>query len=385
MKKFLNNILIAILLVLFATNTLAQEKKPSPQLQRWIKNLMREYHIPGASIVVIKDYKIEWAKGFGTRYKESNLPVTNDTIFQAASISKPITAIAALETFSNKHLSINKNVNDVLINWKIPSSPYMHKQFVTLRLLLSHTAGITGVRETGYPSNKKYPSLLDILKGKSPANTPPVIMVREPNTKYEYSPASYTIVQAVLSDVYQQPFDKVMQELILIPLHMDNSTFIQPLPKSFYKNMAWPYLPNGIIPPNSPYAFPQANGGLWTTASDLAKFVIAIQKALAGHAQDGITPQIVKEMMVPGLSHNMGMGMEVNINQYGEVTNKNGKYFRHAGSQTGYLCMIVGSKQGGNGIVIMTNSGPYMTEKEVKQYAFLVKTIKQISQIEKWK
>jgi CubicO group peptidase (beta-lactamase class C family) len=382
---FLNNILSIILLILFATNVIAQEKNPSPQLQRWIKNLMREYHIPGASIVVIKDYRIEWAKGFGTRNKENNLPVTNGTLFQAASISKPVTAIAALEAFSNKQISINKNINDELTSWRIPPSPYTQKQFVTLRLLLSHTAGITGVRETGYPANKRFPNLLEILNGESPANTPPVIMVREPNTEYEYSPASYTIVQAVLSDIYQQPFDKMMQDLILIPLHMENSTFIQPLPKTLYKNMAWPYLPNGVIPPNSPYAFPQAAGGLWTTASDLAKFVIAIQKALAGHVQDGITPQIVKEMMMPGLNHNMGMGMEVNINQYGEMTNKNGKYFRHAGSQTGYLCMLVGSKVGGNGIVLMTNSGPYMTEKEVKQYAFLVKTIKHISQIEKWK
>lgn len=376
-----------IIISIFTFNEVcfANEKQPSPQLQHWIENLMKEYNIPGASIAVIKDYKIEWAKGFGFRNKKNHLPVTNDTLFQAASISKPITAIAALETFSNKNLSINANVNNLLQSWKIPSSQYTENQFVTLKLLLSHTAGITGVREIGYPTNSKFPALSEILNGIPPANTPPVIMVRKPNTKYEYSPAGYTIVQAILVDIYQLPFDKIMQELILTPLHMNNSTFIQPLPESYYRNIAWPYLPDGTIPPNSPYAFPQAAGGLWTTSGDLAKFVIAIQKALTGQRKDNISKKIVEELMAPGLSHNMGHGMEINIDRHGAMSDEQGNYFRHVGSQTGYLCMLVGSKQGGNGIVIMTNSGPYMTEKEVKQYAFLVKAVKHISEIEKWK
>lgn len=379
--------LFIIIISIFAFNKVcfANEKQPSPELQHWIENLMKEYNIPGASIAVIKDYKIGWAKGFGYRDKKNRLPVTNDTLFQAASISKPATAIAALETFSNKHLSINANVNNLLRSWKIPFSQYTENQFVTLKLLLSHTAGITGARETGYPTNKKFPTLLEILNGTPPANTSPVIVVRKPNTKYEYSPAGYTVVQAILVDIYQQPFNKVMQELILTPLHMNNSTFIQPLPKSYYQNMAWPYLPDGTIPPNSPYAFPQAAGGLWTTSSDLATFVIAIQKALADQRQGNISKKIVEELMTPGLDHNMGHGMEINIDRYGAMSDKQGNYFRHAGSQTGYLCMLVGSKQGGNGVVIMTNSGPYMTEKEVKQYAFLVKTVKHISEIEQWK
>jgi CubicO group peptidase (beta-lactamase class C family) len=384
--KFAIKVFFLIIISLFSFNEMcfADDKQPSPQLQLWIENLMKEYNIPGASIAVIKDYKIEWIKGFGLRDKKKHLPVTNDTLFQAASISKPITAIAALETFSNKHLSVDANVNKLLTSWKIPPSQYTKSQFVTLKLLLSHTAGITGARETGYPANKKFPTLLEILNGVPPANTPPIIMVRKPNKKYEYSPASYTIVQAILVDIYRLPFDKIMQKLILTPLHMNNSTFIQPLPKSYYRNMAWPYLPDGTMPPNSPYAFPQANGGLWTTSRDLAKFVIAIQKALAGYSQDGITKKIVKEMMTPGLSHNMGHGMVVNIDKSGAMTNEKGNYFQHGGSQTGYLCILVGSKQGGNGVVIMTNSGPYMTEKEVKQYDFLVKAVKHISEIEKW-
>lgn len=369
----------------FNTVCYGDEIQPSPQLQQSIWNLMKEYNIPGVSIAVIKDYKIKWIKGFGFRDKKNHLPVTKETLFQAASISKPISALAAMIAFSKKHQSIEENVNNLLTSWKIPASQYTKSQFVTLKLLLSHTAGITGVRETGYPTNEKFPTLLEILNGTPPANTPPIVMVRGPNTQYEYSPASYTIVQAILVDRYHEPFDKIMQKLILTPLQMNNSTFTQPLPKSYYENMAWPYLPDGTIPPNSPYAFPQAAGGLWTTSSDLAKFVIAIQKALAGQKQGDITLKIVEEMMTPGLSHNMGLGMEVNIDKYGAMSDTKGNYFRHAGSQTGYLCMLVGSKEGGNGVVIMTNSGPYMTEKEVKQYAFLVNVVKLISEIEKWR
>lgn len=377
---------ILIWLLLFATNAMAYENQPSPQLQSWIEALMVEYNIPGASIAVIKDYKIEWIKGFGVRDKKNHLPVTTDTLFQAASISKPVTAVAALETFEQKNISIDTDINKVLTRWKIPANPYTLEQPVTLRLLLSHTAGITGHRETGYTTKDKIPTLLEILNGQPPANTPPITVVRKPDTKYEYSPASYTIVQSALTDIYQQPFDKIMQDLFLTPLHMQHSTFVEPLPQSYYKNIAWPYLPDGTLVPNSPYTFPEANGGLWSTPSDLAKFVIAIQKALSGDAQGDLTPKIAKAMMIPGLSHNMGMGFEVNINNYGETTDQQGNYFRHSGFQTGYLSILVGSKQGGNGIVIMYNSAPYMaTKKDVKQYEFLAKVVKHISQIERWK
>lgn len=368
-----------------ATSTL-HKPKPSKQLQQWIKRLMKEYNIPGASIVLVEHYHIKWAKGFGLRDKKNNLPVTNETLFQAASISKPITAVAALEIFASRHISINENINNVLKSWKIPPNTYTKKNPVTLKLLLSHTAGITGFRETGYTTKDKIPTLTEILNGTSPANTPPITVVREPNTKFEYSPASYTIVQAALIDICNKPFDKIMQEIIFKPLHMDRSTFLSPLPKYYFQNIAFPYLPNGNIVPNSPYSFPTlAAGGLWSTPTDLAKFLIAIQKALAGEKQGNLTPALVMAMMKPGIGHNMGMGFEVNINKYGEAINQKGNYFRHGGFQTGYLSMLFGSKKGGNGVIIMYNSAPYMSANKVRQYDFLAKTIKHISKLEGWK
>lgn len=359
--------------------------KPSPELISWVTNEMHLYNIPGASIVVIKNYQISWAAGFGMRDKATKNLVNNNTLFQAASISKPFAAMAALETFHNKNISINANINTLLTSWKIPNNNYTQKQPVTLKLLLSHTAGITGFREKGYSTQDTIPDLLAILNGQPPANTPPIIVVRQPNTRFEYSPASYTIVQATLVDIYKQPFDEIMQNIILTPLGMTHSTFSQPLPKSYYRNIAWPYLPNGKLVANGPYIFPtSAAGGLWSTPSDIAEFIIAIQKALRGKTVGNITPQLAQEMLTPGLNHNMGLGVEVNVNRYGELSTKNADYFRHSGFQTGYLAIFVASKKTGNGIVIMCNSAPYMTEPNVPQYDFLAKTVKHISMMENW-
>jgi CubicO group peptidase (beta-lactamase class C family) len=361
-------------------------QQPSPQLQKWITQQMQQYNIAGVSIVVIKDYKIAWAKGFGLADKANNRLVTTNTLFQAASISKPITAVAAMETFNTKHLALDADINTILTSWHIPPNPYTIKQPVTMRLLLSHSAGITSFREKGYTTQEKIPTLLEILNGEPPANTPPIIVINTPGTKYKYSPASYTIIQQTLVDIDQQPFAVIMKKLILNPLDMQHSTFAQPLPKKYLSSIALPYLPNGKLMPNSPLIFPTAAaGGLWTTPSDLAKFVIAIQKALAGKSQGEITPQLVKQVMEPGTNHNMGLGFEVNINKYGEVIKNSGDYFRHGGFNSGYLSMMVGSKQHGNGIVIMVNSAPYMDDPKVTQYEFLQNVIKYIAEIERWK
>src|SRR3990167_1870396 len=159
--------------------------------QQYILKTMKEYNVVGSSIAVIKNYHIEWAQGFGYKNKEKHQKVLNSSLFEAASISKPLTAMVTLETFHKKHLSLDENVNKLLTHWKIPPNPYTKNQPVTTRLLLQHYSGITGFRFKGYPWGKKMPTLLDVMNGKSPANTPPIVMVRKPGIHFEYSPAGY--------------------------------------------------------------------------------------------------------------------------------------------------------------------------------------------------
>lgn len=355
------------------------------EMGTFIKKKMEQYNVPGASIAVIKDFKIEWAKGYGVRDKKTNTPVNTKTIFQAASISKPITAVAVMDAFRSKRLSLDENINKMLTSWKIPKSDFTKSKPVTMKLLLSHTSGVTGFRYKGYTTKDKLPTLLQSLKGEKPANTEPVVMVRKPDTKFEYSPAGYTIIQQALVDIYQKPFADVMSLLILNPLKMIHSTFDEPLPRAYFDNLAMPYLPDGKLMPNSPLIFPEsAAGGMWSTPSDIAKFVIAVEKTLAGRPQFDFDEIPMKKMLTPQLDHHMGLGFEVNINQFGEPVDGEGNYFRHGGFNSGYLSMFVGSKKYGNGVVVMINAGPYMDATDIPQYDFLADVIKQIAIDEEW-
>src|SRR3990167_1978085 len=276
MKKIFLNIVI-LFSALSSINVFANNPEPSIQLQAWIESKMQHDNIPGASIALVKNYQLKWAKGFGLKDKAKKEYVTTNTLFQAASMSKPITAVAVMETFSKKNISLNTNINTILKTWKIPENGYTNKQVVTMKLLLSHSAGISRFRYKGYSIHEKIPTLIEELNGEPPANTPAIIVIRQPGTKYEYSPAGYTIIQQVLEDIYPQPFAEIMQQLILNPLSMQHSTFMSPLPKKYLSDVAMPYLPNGKPLANGPFSFTAAAGGLWTTPTDLAKFLIAIQ------------------------------------------------------------------------------------------------------------
>lgn len=385
-EKKLTVYVITFLLILYTNISFALNTQPSPQLQKWIKSQMKQYNIPGASIAVIKNYKIEWAMGFGLKDKANKDNVTINTLFQAASISKPVTALAVMKTVKEKNISLDQDINTILTSWKIPPNPYTKNHPVTMRLLLSHSAGITGFRYKGYKLDSQLPNLSEELNGISPANTPPIIVVRQPGAQYEYSPAGYTIIQQALIDIHKTPFDKIMRQLILQPLNMDNSTFSEPLPKEDLSKIAMPYLPNGDPLPNGPYTYiAAAAGGLWTTPTDLAHFVIAIQKALAGYTQNNISPAIVKEMLKSGISHNMGLGFQVNVDKYGKNSHTKADYFLHGGFNSGYLAIMLGSLDHGNGIVVMVNSAPQnMSTSNVKQWVFLTNVVKQIADIENW-
>jgi CubicO group peptidase (beta-lactamase class C family) len=390
MKKLNHNIFkIVILLsaILMVVGCGAQTRASKDiSLDHWISHNMQKYHIVGVSVAVIKDYKIAWSKGFGYRDLAHKQPVTTDTMFNAASISKPLAAVAALEAFDQNKISLDKDINAVMTSWKIPKSSYTKNTPVTMRLLLAHSAGITDFRCKGYLKNAKHvPDIDQVLRGEAPANTPPVTVKWRPGTHYAYSPAGYMIVQRVLMELYHQPFPTIMNKLVLKPLNMQDSTFGVRIPKRFDKQIALPYLPNGKPMPDAPLLFvSQAAGGLWTTSNDLAKFVIAIERAHTANPDKVLTPSLVKTLLTPGFSNNMGTGIEVNLNRYGKPV-KQGNYFSHSGWNSGYLGLILGNAKGGNGIAILLNTAPYMTYKgKVKQFEFIENLVKTVANQQHW-
>src|SRR5215471_7675263 len=195
-----------------------------------IAERMKHYGVPGLSIAVIRDSKIEWAKGYGLSDVEEKKPVTPDTLFQAGSISKPVSAMAALELVQDGKMSLTADINTYLKTWKVPANEHTAKAPVTLERLLSHTAGLTVHGFPGYAAGAPVPTVPQVLDGAAPANTAPVRVDLDPGTQYRDSGGGYTIAQLAMTDVTGQTFPALMQRLVLGPLGMKESTFDQPLP-----------------------------------------------------------------------------------------------------------------------------------------------------------
>lgn len=310
---------------------------------------MRRYRVPGASIAVINDGRLEWARGYGVKDSTTNEPVTIHTLFQAASISKPVTAMAALKFVQDRKLQLDQDVNRWLRSWKVPSNSFTEEQPVTLRRLLSHTAGMTVHGFPGYARTSGLPTLQQILDGQRPANTAAIRVNAVPGSAWSYSGGGYIVVQQLLLDLSGKPFPKIMRETVLDPLGMTESTYEQPLPPERAQEAAVGYRVSGRPVVGKWHTYPEmAAAGLWTTASDLARFAIEIQKTVRGESNRVLSPEIVRLMLQPGLN-DWGLGFQIR----GEGKNAR---FRHGGSNEGYRALLEAFVQRGQGAVVMTNS-----------------------------
>jgi CubicO group peptidase (beta-lactamase class C family) len=307
---------------------------------------MAHFHIPGLSIAVIHAGRIDWARGFGVA-EIGGPPVTPRTLFQAASISKPVTALAVLRLAQEGKLDMDTDVNRYLKTWKIPNNGFTDQHSVTLRELLSHTAGMTVHSFAGYRSDTVLPTLAQILDGQPPANSPPIIVDTVPGTIWRYSGGGYVVVQQLLEDVTGEAFDKLMQKTVLDPIGMSDSNYEQPLPKSMLAKVAVPYRTSGMPVKGGPHVYPErAPAGLWTTPSDLARYGIEVQRALAGQSHRVLTAATARTMLTPGIKQ-QGLGPLIG----GNASNP---YFEHTGGNEGYRCELLVYEHG-DGVAIMTN------------------------------
>jgi CubicO group peptidase (beta-lactamase class C family) len=324
---------------------------------------MKELRVPAVSIAVIHEGRIEWARGFGiTRW--GGPPVTDRTLFQAASISKPVFALAVLRLADTGRLNLHANVNDYLTTWKIPDSPITRQAPVTIRALLSHSAGITEQGFRGYEPKAPLPTLSQILDGAPPANNSPVRVDVPPGERYRYSGSGYVVAQAVLQDLTGQPTAQFLREFLLKPLGMKLSTFEQPLPESRAAEVAFPYRADGSLVAGGPHVYPElAAAGLWTTPSDLARYALGVRAALQSNAKAIISAPMARTMLTPVLdSHGLGP-------RIGGSTPR--KFFTHNGGNEGYRCLFV-AYEDGEGAVVMTNSdnGGVIMEEVMRSVAF---------------
>jgi CubicO group peptidase (beta-lactamase class C family) len=313
--------------------------------------MRRRAGVPGASVAVMRGGELVLAEGLGVRRAGGEPAVDGETMFQAGSISKPVAAVAALRLVAAGTLALDRDVHDQLASFAVPDSPLRKGKPITLRGLLSHTAGLSVHGFRGYLGDEEVPELLDILEGASPANSPPIVVELEPGTKWQYSGGGYTLMQQLLIDVTERDFAELLRESVLAPSGMARSTYRQPLPSELRDNVATGHssLPPKPVAGDAPTMPELAAAGLWTTASDLLRFGLEMQKSLSG-AEATLLPQaLMSEALTPALDGDYGLGFQL-------FSDSGVPVFGHGGANVGFRALLVFRRDRAEGFALLTNS-----------------------------
>lgn len=321
----------------------SQDREPI-SLEAW----MAYNHTPGVSIAVINDGQIEWARGYGVHESGQPVSVKPETIFQACSISKHVAMVGALRLVRDGLLNLDEDINRYLVSWKVPTNGTWQPR-VTLRHLLGHTAGLTWNWYRGFRRGEATPTLLQVLEGQPPANTPPVRVVLLPGSQFRYSGSHYSVIQQAMIDVTGMPFPQLMHELVLGPLQMNNSSYEQSYPETRPDSTATGHYIGGEQVHGKWRVIPEmAGAGLWTTPTDLARLACEIQRAYTGEPTRVLEKAIVDQALAGSGDTYYGLGTAVEGE--GEA-----QRFGHGGDNIGYKCQSTAYVKHGLGAVVMTN------------------------------
>ncbi len=310
-----------------------------------IPEMMKQDNIPGMSIAFVDNGEITWTKCYGYADLEDSIPVTSQTVFTGASLSKPVTAIAALSLVEKGVLSLDEDVNLQLKEWNIPETSLTENEKVTLHRLIGHNAGIKNDLWSSYLPEETVPTLNQMLAGEKPSIDPQTSVIYEPGSRTEYSNPGYSIIQKLLMDVSNEEFDQLIDQLIFEPSGMNSTSFKQPIPNDLMQRKAIGYTEEMAPYPYRLFPY-QAAGGIWTTSSDLAKFMITLLNDY--HAG---TNQYISKEMAQTIFNNAVSRYVFSLWNWGDDI-----VFSHYGSNQGFNCFMYGSIDKRQGIIVMTNS-----------------------------
>ena len=322
---------------------------------------MEHHHVPGLGLALIEDGEVVCERAYGLVEAGTPNPVTTTTRFQACSISKPVTALGMLRLVEQGVLDLDADVNARLSAWRIPPNGSWQPR-VTLRQIVSHTAGLTAHGFPGYARDARRPTLVQVLTGTAPANTEAVRVDTIPGTQFRYSGGGTTVMQLLLEEVTGSGLADLLANLVLEPLELRCSDFTQPLREGLWDDAATAHDTDGTPVGGGWHVYPeQAAAGLWTTSGDLARYAVALQQAYAGRPAGIVSPRTAAEMLAPqtppsdpidrlGGLNAVGLGPFVRWD--GGATT----YFGHSGGNEGFRCHLLAHRDAGLGAAVMTNS-----------------------------
>jgi CubicO group peptidase (beta-lactamase class C family) len=347
-------------------NGLMEFKSPAGMVQpdsvqratpRKLEERMSYYAVPGMSVAVVSSYKLEWAKAYGTMNVKTGAPVTTETIFEAASTSKFVTAVMALGFVERGLVDLDADVNRYLKSWKVPENKFTVSEKVTLRRLLTHRAGLP-TTNFSHEENTRYPTLVDVLKGEPPALNKPAATEFVPGTKWQYSNVGYDVIQLLLENVSGKPFQQIAEEMVFGPLGMTNSSFAYPLDAEKKEREAMPHDDHGVLREPLMHSTALAHAGLTTTPTDLALFTNEIMLSYQGKSDKVISQRTARLLFLReydldqsmfGLPVSEGLGVFV-------MGRRKDLLFSHPGSNLpGLNCWLIGWPERGTAAVVMTN------------------------------
>lgn len=335
--------------------------------QQSIEELLDQRHVPGVSVAVIEGFTLAWTAGYGIADVVSGAAVTPDTLFQAASISKPVAAMAAVRAVQDGMFGLDDDINTLLTSWHLPSNKFTEAQPVTPRRLLSHTAGTTVHGFPGYHPDAAMPTVPQLLNGEAPANTDAVVVDTKPGTIWRYSGGGTTIMQVAMADVFAKPFPEIVKTRVLVPAGMTHSGYDQPLPTERDRLAARAHDGRGEAMDAKWHVYPELEAaGLWTTSADLCRFAIALMEAYRGTPGSVISQESARLMVTPVEPGTFAVGLSIS-------ERSDGTWAGHGGSNWGFRCDLAFNVERGYGYCIMTNAeGGGAVVSELKRRLFSV-------------
>jgi CubicO group peptidase (beta-lactamase class C family) len=319
---------------------------------------MQHYAVPGLTIAVVDSYEVAWTGVWGVLEAGKEAPITSETLFEAASTTKVATATAVLRLVDEGLLLFDQDVNDVLSDWRVPETPLTETGRVTVRGLLSHTAGVSRPDGGFDVAEGAMPTLIDVLQGRAPAINAALSIDHVPGSTHQYSNFGFILLQKVIEDASGKRFADVMQSMVFGPLRMSHSTFEPNLPSWMGTKTPTHHDSEGRPLPSDVHPAALAHGQLWTTASDLAVLTSALMAAAEGIEERPLRTSTARLALTPVREIEPGPHAGLRAQGLGVflLATTDGVAFCHPGfNSPGATCFLIGFPAVGKGAVVMSN------------------------------